>query len=513
MTFSLAPATEQPLFKRRQASPRTDSSSGPSPLWLCLYLPKLALEALALNLEDRPFRAVLDKNGPRTVIHTASRAAESCGITPGMTLATAHALCPALQVHRRDLPAEHLSLERLAIWATQFTSMLSLEPPRALLLEIGGSLRLFGGLSILNQRIGNGISARNHQWTGAVAPTPLASLLLAANGEHSVVIRKQELRSVLGKLSITVLPLKDRQRWRLSKAGIQTLHDLWRLPRDGLARRFGHQLLQILDRAQGLTPEPHKPFHIPDHFQISRELPAELSDTGMLLEASRPLIERLTDYLRHRDAGTTRLRLTLCHSRGRSSRIEIGMRHCTRNVNLLLELLKEHLNRRRLSASIIEIRLSTMHIHPFTPISQDLFAHHGPAHAGSEHGELQWQQLLEQLQTRLGSKTLHNIHLAADHRPERAWTRGAPANTPLLAANRPLWLLPKPQSLILRNDHPWQNGPLSLLSDPERIEGGWWDGQDIRRDYYTAVTSNGSRLWIFRDLRKANAWYLHGYFG
>ncbi|MEN8129278.1 MAG: hypothetical protein ABFS45_03595, partial [Pseudomonadota bacterium] len=141
------------------------------------------------------------------------------------------------------------------------------------------------------------------------------------------------------------------------------------------------------------------------------------------------------------------------------------------------------------------------------------FAHHGPAHASPECGELQWQQVLEQLQARLGRKALHNIHSVADHRPERAWARTANVNIPIPAFNRPLWLLPRPQPLVLRNDHPWQGGPLSLLSGPERIEGGWWDGQDIRRDYYTTVASDGSRLWIFRDLRKGNAWYLHGYFG
>ena len=61
--------------------------------------------------------------------------------------------------------------------------------------------------------------------------------------------------------------------------------------------------------------------------------------------------------------------------------------------------------------------------------------------------------------------------------------------------------------------HPWHQGPLLLLSDPERIEGGWWDSQDIRRDYFTAADIDGSRLWIFRNLRNDNAWYLHGYFG
>ena len=59
---------------------------------------------------------------------------------------------------------------------------------------------------------------------------------------------------------------------------------------------------------------------------------------------------------------------------------------------------------------------------------------------------------------------------------------------------------------------PQRNGALSLLAGPERIEAGWWDGGDARRDYFVAIDGAGRWLWIFRDPRPPGGWFLHGWF-
>ena len=71
---------------------------------------------------------------------------------------------------------------------------------------------------------------------------------------------------------------------------------------------------------------------------------------------------------------------------------------------------------------------------------------------------------------------------------------------------RPLWLLQKPVAIEPREES------LELVSGPERIESGWWDEQDVARDYYTAKNGRGQRLWVFRDHR-THSWFLHGLFG
>ena len=83
----------------------------------------------------------------------------------------------------------------------------------------------------------------------------------------------------------------------------------------------------------------------------------------------------------------------------------------------------------------------------------------------------------------------------------------------MAAGRRPLWLLPAPRPLSVRGGLPRRRGPLRLVSEPERIETGWWDGAGIARDYYTAVDIHGVHLWVFRERAAPHDWFLHGVFG
>jgi protein ImuB len=74
---------------------------------------------------------------------------------------------------------------------------------------------------------------------------------------------------------------------------------------------------------------------------------------------------------------------------------------------------------------------------------------------------------------------------------------------------RPLWLLEEAQPLgATLESRPW-----ALRDGPERIESGWWDGRDFRRDYYVAQMPGGGLAWIYRDHRYGTddgEWFLHG---
>lgn len=492
--------------------PTNTTPANHSDLWLCIYLPKLALEALEFDPTGTSACAALDEIAGKLTIHTVSTVAESAGVTPGMPLTAAYALCPQLTVRLRDLRAETQALQRLATWAGRFSPVVSLEPPQALLLEIRSSLRLFHGLSALLQGLGDELLRRGQKFFIAVAPTPLASQWLASGGHRAVISYKEGLRSALGQLPITHLPLEASQIKRLTRAGIYTLHELWRLPRDGLARRFSPQLLDILDRALGIQPEPREIFTIPYHFQATLDLPAEAHNTDLLLKAARHLLAKLTNDLRRRDAGTTQLRLTLYHGQHPASQINIGVRHSTRDESRLYDLLQARLNRLQLAAPVTTLSLFTDQLHPFIPVSQALLTQQ-EIMVYSFCQDQEWQHLLEHLRARLGAKAVHNLQAPVDHRPEQVGYRIAAATDSYTRSNRPLWLLPRPQRLSLRNNHPWRQGALSLIGGPERIETGWWDGRDIRRDYYIATDIDATRLWIFRDLRAGHVWYLHGLFG
>ena len=65
--------------------------------------------------------------------------------------------------------------------------------------------------------------------------------------------------------------------------------------------------------------------------------------------------------------------------------------------------------------------------------------------------------------------------------------------------HRPVWLLPTPVPLPERHGLPVLDGqPLQLVSGPERIEAGWWDGAPAARDYFIALAADGSLVWVWR---------------
>ena len=47
------------------------------------------------------------------------------------------------------------------------------------------------------------------------------------------------------------------------------------------------------------------------------------------------------------------------------------------------------------------------------------------------------------------------------------------------------------------------------LAGPERIECGWWDGDEARRDYFVARLRTASLAWVYRE---DGEWFLHGLF-
>ncbi len=120
---------------------------------------------------------------------------------------------------------------------------------------------------------------------------------------------------------------------------------------------------------------------------------------------------------------------------------------------------------------------------------------------------------------RLGLHAVHGVWPGHEHRPEHAW-RALPdpgagcalADATGTSLQRPLWILEHPALLHERSGAPFFHGQLACERGPERIETGWWDGQDVRRDYYVAHSPRGMRLWIFKDCR-SGSWYLHGLFG
>ena len=119
-------------------------------LWLALYFPQLPLEAFTASsyIAQAPVpQVVLEQNR----VHLANSTAIAAGIVPGCSLATAHSIAPSLQHFRRDSDKEYAALKHLAESLYAFSSLVSLETPDSIVLEIQGSLKLFAQTTLLTQ--------------------------------------------------------------------------------------------------------------------------------------------------------------------------------------------------------------------------------------------------------------------------------------------------------------------------------------------------------------------------
>ncbi len=473
-------------------------------LWLSLHLPQLPLEIFTRGLECCGPAAVAEGGRQRAQVCVANRAAQKLGVHPGLSVGAAQAL-GELQVFQRDPHKEAAALAGLATWAGQWTSNVSLEPD-GLLLEIAGSLKLFGGAERLREKVRRGVRGLGYRAMLAAAPTPLGASLLARAGEAGVVADHAQLAERLAQLPITLLDPECAHADMLAAMGIATLGDYLALPRAGLKRRFGAALLDQLDRALGRTPDPRKYFEPPAQFSARLELPAEVHDTSALLFAARRLINELEGFLRGRGAGVQQFHLDLLHAGRPATRVTVGLVSASRDGQRLLDLLRERLERVTLPQPVREIVLVAEGVTPYRVRNLDLFP---DAQEEAENAA----PFIERLRARLGDGMVHSLECVADHRPELAMKASEPgAAYQVGAPSRPLWLLPQPRPLQCRHGVPQLGVPLILRQGPERIESGWWDGRPVARDYFVAEAVGGPRYWVYREAAEAEKWFLHGIF-
>lgn len=469
-------------------------------LWFALHFPALSLEIFSRGAaapESPEPLAVIETRGNRTWVIACNQAAAAGGVRAGMMAAAAQALLEGLIVRKRDPLAEHEALTGLAAWAGRFTPTVSLQPPDGLLLEISRCLSLHRGLDNLLKQVRSGLDAMGYAATLACAPTSHAAWLLARAGTAQITRAPAELERCLAALPISLLDQPQDVLDSLEMLGAHTLGECLRLPRAGLARRFGQALPDELDRVLGKLPEARTMYVPPPSFERRLELPAPVHEAEALLFAARRLLPELEGYLALRQAGVQELTLVCCHEHTTDTALKLGFVKPTRDAGRMLLLLRETLGRTRLPAPVHSILLTAPRIEVLALSNSDLFQ----AHNSAADGDL----LLERLRIRLGKAAVYGIETTADHRPERAWRPCQDTHHAAAAANplRPLWLLSEPV--------PCHDGSLLLKTGPERIESGWWDGADIRRDYYVAEDRNGARLWVYCD-RASGEWFVHGLF-
>ena len=458
--------------------------------WACILLPQLALDGVLRRQADSSAPLALIAGTPqRRVLHAVNPAARALGLRPGMPLTAAQVIAPGFAAVEYDPDEAQRGHSLLAAWAYRFSSLVSTQYAHALVLEIEASLRLFGPWPCFEARLREELGELGFRHRIVVAPNPAAARVLANVHNGIALLSEETLHHALGQLPVERAGFAREVAVAFERMGLRKLRQVMALPRETLARRFPKEVLEHLDELLGQRQTPLHYYAPPDCFDTRIELGYEVESHQALLFPLKRLTSDLAAFLAGRDGGVQRFELRLEHEnleRGdhADSIVAVGLLSAERDPAMLFELARGRLEHVQVPAPVRAVRLVADELPPFVPAHRELFDER-PQQA------MPWEQLRERLRARLGDEAVHGLRVHADHRPEFAWRaeagkgQEAPPSPP-----RPGWLLERP--MPLRDVAP------RILAGPERVESGWWDDGDVRRDYYVLETRLGQRAWGFR---------------
>ena len=450
-------------------------------------------------------------------------------------------------------------LTALGWWALQFTPKVAragLDQAQDLLvLEVLASERLFGGRQQLLQQM--------FEINKPVVPVKYA------RGATSLIAiaRLKSLQSLPASqpndLSLATLAAAHPHLPTLARIGCTHWGHLRALPRGGVVRRFGADLLDALD-TYGLKPELYPWLVLPEVFEVQLELLAQVETAPALMFGARRLLNQLQAWLQMRQCGVLAFELgwTMDARRNTATTGELVVRTAQPTLDMahLQRLLSENLARITLPAPVLSLHLRTLETGKLGNQSLSLLPDAQRPGDSLHH-------LLERLSARLGPESVLHCEAHADHRPEHMQVWQPISSTSKLVANYlyltgtsglndekiskrkpaksskavgsvsdalyplyPTWLLVQPLKLAVHHNTPVYQGPLTLLAGPQRLEAGWWSATTALRDYFLAHSEQMGLLWIYRERLTAAPkpqakssgqseagsgpdWYLHGLFG
>jgi len=435
-------------------------------------------------------------------------------------------LMPDARLHVRSPEREAEALNTAALALLQYTPLVAVAEESTLLIDIGASLRLFGGIRALCRRVRASLRALGYSGVLSCAPTARGAWMLARR-RAGRAMRIESLTRRLDSLPASLPPPARSFATWFEGIGCFSLGAMRRLPRPGLQRRCGRALLDMLDAAYGMAPELFEWVEAPTSFHAKIELFDRLENAEECLMGAERLVQQLTGWLCAHQLAVERITLLLEHERGRVARpptpVEIALAEATWRDEHLVRLLRERLAKLTLEAPVIALALDASQVQPMAPPNESLF----PEPGGSEEDRL---RMFELLIARLGPENVLQALPQADYRPEvanswvpvqekvRETVRAAQMPPDVESLARPTWILAKPIALLMRNHRPFYGSPLKMASVAERIEAGWWS-QTQTRDYFVAEGQDHTLYWVYRERivgsgeDAAPRWFLHGLFG
>ena len=493
-------------------------TSVPPRRYLGLWLPRLASDRALRGHRVAGPLAIIARAGNADRITCLSVEAEAEGLVRGMALADARALCPGLVTRPADTLAEAAFLRGLARWAVRFSPRVATDGTDGLMLDIAGVAHLFGGESALLAEVEAGLARLGVGAQAGLAGTRGAAWALARFGPQRLAAPGAEA-AALAPLPPAALRLPAPTLAALERLGLRRVTDIAALPRAGLARRLGAEVLLRLDQAQGSTPEAMAAEPEPPILSVRLTLPEPIGLVSDVNAGLMRLLDRLCARLADAGLGARRLRLVLRRVDGGEAQVEIGLARPLRDAPRIAALFAHGIETVEAGFGIDMLRLQALTVEPLAPQQVQL--------AGKPGAEA-LADLLTRLGNRLGFDALWRLAPAESHIPEKSFLRLAAAfadAAPGWPAGpmRPLHLFsPEPLAGAGPGDTPpprfgWRRMAFATTRalGPERLAPEWWlDDPAWRsglRDYWAVETAEGRRLWLFHT-PQCPGWFAQGEF-
>ena len=469
-------------------------------------------------------------------ITAATAPACKLGISPGMRLTDARAICPVLGAVPHDRAADAALLDMMADAMLRFTPWVALDGTDGLMLDVTGCAHLAGGETALIEAVrvvftGAGFTAR----TGLGDTIGVAWALARYGAAPGQEISGTGTEAALAPLPLGALRLAPATLDKLHQLGLKTIGQLARLDRASLMRRFPPNRddpgpVARLDQALRRRDEPLSPRAEAPDYRV-RVSPLEpLIDLAGIRHHFNDLLTNLMGVLAGDRRGARRLTLHAFRCDGPVIRIPVGLARASRETDHIIRLFNEKLTEIDPGFGVDTLMLSA-------DVTELLTQQQGTLEPAPEIAAPDaLERLVDRIANRLGPDSIYRLAPVASHIPDRAVRRAEPTRAPdwsqTLAPLRPLTLLTRPEPIAVMAEIP-EGPPVSFrwrrvlhkvvrATGPERLAPEWWRDLAERarsRDYYAIEDDGGGRYWLFRDglyheadLRGQPEWFLHGIF-
>ncbi len=485
----------------------------PIALWLQAE-PSLANAPLAIAEEDSDSSALL----------LCNQRAKEFGVSPELTVAQAHTLCPGLKIKVRDKQQEESATRNIVEILRTLSPFVQSTEDGLFFLNGSGLRFIYDSETTFAQQIIDRMGAAKLPASVGIASNKFIARIAAQTSQpgKSQIVPTNGERQFLKPLSIDLLPISPETRGSLYELGLRTIGQIKAFPINELMERFAADGMLLSRLANGDDPDTFLP-EIPPELLVKRlPLSFPLYHIGSLCLYVERLLERMLGQLQQAGRCCRQIDI-ICRLENRTDlTIALSLDQPSATLPPFLRQLRQHGETIDLASGIVDITV----VIPECSILllEQLSFQQKSTGAASGDTEQQLARLTEEYRC-------CRSQLRAAHLPEQNF-RFLPATDKFKreitdrAIPQPyaghslsgLRLLQPPvagdlittgaQAMFLRIKQKLH--AIERTFGPWKLSGGWWQS-GFDRLYYEIQTTDRKLYLVFYD-RIGARWFIQGVF-